>query len=201
MSAPLKVVGVMVAVIATTLGCGAKGHPPATPLEADEVRGSLGGVEFGDGKATVRKRFGDLGRRPEPYPIEPLGVDEAEGSGGPWSVVTGPHHVGPGGLDGEQVTLRYRGTSFFVRDDRVFGFMVTDSDGRTSRDVGIGDDLSKVPKAYPELECEDESRGETTAIQKASCSGQVQGGRSLYFGGDPIESITVMQRSFKSYDY
>jgi hypothetical protein len=91
--------------------------------------------------------------------------------------------------------------SFFVRDDRVFGFLVTARGGQTTRGVSIGDDLSDVTAQYPDFNCDDEVRGETTAVFKASCSGKVRDDRYLYFGGDPIESITVTKGSVRSYAY
>ena len=185
--------------VANTTGCGSSDDAPIGSVTLDERRGAIHGVGLGASKAEVRARFGDYGTKPEPYPIEPLEVDEEEGSGGPWSVATGPHHVGPGGLGGEQVTLRYRGASFFVRNDRVFGFMVTDPDAQTLRGMSVGDDLAEVKEAYPELGCEPESQGDTTAPQKAHCAGRAKQGRFVYFGGDPVESITVMERSFGSY--
>ena len=193
----------MLTIAASILGCG-KSEPLADPLRTDEVRGSVGGVTLGDDKAEVARRFGGYEKPAEAYPIEPLEIDDEDGSGGygnPWSVVTGPHHLGPGGLGGEQVTLRYREASFFVRDNRVFGFLITDPGAVTLRGIRTGDDLEDAEETYPELVCEEESQGETTAVQKASCSGRVKGGLSLYFGGDPIESIAVMERSFDSYDY
>jgi len=189
---------------AASVGCGDQDRALGPSLKTDELRGTFDGVGIGDDKAAVRRRFGDFDRFPQAYPIEPLEIKDDGGSGGsgsPWSVVTGPHHLGPGGLGGEQVTLRYRGASFFVRDDRVFGFLVTDPRGQTRGGVGIGDDLSEARDQYPNFDCEEESQGDTTAVRKAACSGQVPGGRYLYFGGDPIESITVMERSVRFYDY
>ena len=170
-------------------------------LRTDEGSGSVGGVKIGEDKASVRRRFGAPARPVEAYPIEPLEIDEVDGSGSPWSVVTGPHHLGPGGLGGEQLTLRFRGVSFFVRDDRMFGFLVTDRGGQTTRGVRIGDDLSDVTAKYPDFDCDDEVRGDTTAVFKANCSGKVRDDRYLYFGGDPIESITVTEESVRSYTY
>lgn len=175
-------------------GCGDRDTSTRT-LDVDERRGSVDGVRIESTKRVVRERFGDYGRDPQAYPIEPLEIDEEEGSGGPWSVVTGPHHLGPGGIEGEQVTLRYRGSSFFVRHDRVFGFMVTSTGSATSRGVRVGDDLATVKREYPHFRCEDEYRGETTATQKAHCSGEAADDLLTYFGGDPIESITVVRRS------
>lgn len=167
----------------------------------DERRGAIRGVAIGADKRAVRRALGSYERPPQAYPIEPLEVDEGEGSGGPWSVETGPHHLGPGGIRGEQVTLRYQGASFFVRRDRVFGFMITAPGTPTSRGVSIGDRLKQARKAYPSLKCEAQSQGDTTAVQKAACFGKAPKGRYIYFGGDPIESITVMERPFAEYAY
>lgn len=183
--------------MATTLaaGCGESDDAPDRRLSIDERRGTVDKVRIGSAKRDVREHFGDYGDNPGAYPIEPLEIDEEEGSGGPWSVVTGPHHLGPDGIKGEQVTLRYRGASFFVRHDRVFGFMVTSRGGATSRGVGIGDELADAERKYPGFRCEEESHGDTTAPQKAHCAGQASDGLLTYFGGDPIESITVARRN------
>lgn len=176
------------------VACGDDGNS-SRKLDIDERRGSVDGVQIGSSKRDVRGRFGDYAKDPQAYPIEPLEIDEEEGSGGPWSVVTGPHHLGPGGIKGEQVTLRYRGASFFVRHDRVFGFMVTSRGSATSRGVAVGDDLDEVEGKYPGFRCEEELEGDTTAPQKAHCAGQAADDLLTYFGGDPIESITVVRQS------
>jgi hypothetical protein len=185
----------IVIAVALAAGCSDGDEEPPRPLPVDERQGAVGGVRIGASKREVRERFGDYGSDPGAYPIEPLEIDEDEGSGGPWSVVTGPHHLGPGGIKGEQVTLRYRGASLFVRHDRVFGFMVTDRGGTTMRGVRVGDRLEKAKERYPAFRCDEEWRGETTAPQKANCSGVVSDDLLTYFGGDPIESITVVRRS------
>ena len=196
----VRVAGVCVFVASVLAGCaGGDDDPSPSLFSVDEVAGTVGGVGIGASKAAVRQRFGLHESNPQPYPIEPLDGDEEDGAGGPWSVVTGPHEVGPGGQRGEQVTLRYRGASFFVRRGRVFGFMVTDDGANTSRGVGVGDSLAEARRAHPELTCRPESRGETTAPQEAHCEGRVGPGRYMFLGGDPIESVTLMARPFRGY--
>jgi hypothetical protein len=183
--------------------CGSQDRPqqPARRVAIDENRGAIGGVRIGASKADVRRVFGSYGAHPRAYPSEPSDVADEGDTGGPWSVVTGPHHLGPGGRRGEQVTLRYPGVAFYVHEDRVFGFLASAPAARTVRGVRVGDRLARAHAAYPRLECEPASRGETTATQAASCSGTLPSGRSVYFGGDPIRSITVMERPFSSYAY
>jgi hypothetical protein len=186
--------GLLIAAL-VAVGCGGTDDGSHRRLSIDERDGSVDGVRIGSTKRDVRNRFGDYGDSPEAYPIEPLEVDEHEGSGGPWSVATGPHHLGPGGINGEQVTLRYRGASFFVRHDHVFGFMVTSRGATTSRGVRVGDDLATAASKYPGFRCEPQSEGDTTVPQKAHCAGEASDDLLTYFGGDPIESITIVRRS------
>ena len=116
-------------------------------------------------------------------------------------MVTGPHHIGPGGIHGEQVTLRYRGASFFVRQDRVFGFMVTAARTPTQKGIAVGDTLDRVRNAYPHFDCEGASRSDTSATQEPACFGHAPLQRFVYFGGDPIQSITVTERPIDAYAY
>ena len=170
-------------------------------MRVDELRGAIRGVEIGSSKATVARWFGSYGGTPTAYPSEPLDADDQHDTGGPWSVVTGPHHLGPGGLRGEQVTLRYPGAAFFVHNDRVFGFLISAKGARTSKDVGIGDRLRRIRSAYPQLTCAGAIHGDTSATQAPRCSGLTAQGRLLYFGGDPVRSITVMEHRESYYDY
>jgi hypothetical protein len=71
-------------------GCGRTDDRPEKSLTVNEVSGSVGGVRISADKATVRRHFGDYGRKPQPYPSEPREIDDREGSGGPRSGVTGP---------------------------------------------------------------------------------------------------------------
>jgi hypothetical protein len=193
----------IVLLVLTACGCGSGERPQQPPgrVAIAENAGAIGAVRIGSSKAMVRRVFGSYGAHPTAYPGEPSDVAGDETTGGPWSVVTGPHHLGPGGLRGEQVTLRYPGVAFFVHDDRVFGFLASARGAHTSRGVKIGDRLARVREAYPRFHCEPASRGETTATQAASCSGTVAGGRLLYFGEDPIRSITVMAHALSHYAY
>lgn len=190
------------ALAASLAGCGSNAASSQPSLGTiDEGRGAIHGVRIGAEKPTVRRAFGSYGRKPEAYPIEPLEIDEARGSGGPWSVVTGPHHLGPGGIEGEQVTLQYRGASFFVRHNRVFGFMVTAPRTPTQKGIAVGDTLDRVRDAYPRFDCEGAFRSDTSATQEPACFGQAPHGRFVYFGGDPIQSITVTERPVDAYAY
>jgi hypothetical protein len=78
--------------------------------------------------------------------------------------------------------------TFFVCDGRVDGFIVAQNGAHTRQGVAIGDDAKKVKARYPQLTC-----GESP-FERGSypyCSGRIAAHRWLWFGRDPIRSITV----------
>jgi hypothetical protein len=186
----------------TLTACGDSNIGPDVPAlqTVDDRRGIVDGVGVGSSKSQVAVKLGEYQRPAEAYPAAPADVDESQDTG-PWSVITGPHHLGPGGKRGEQVTLRYTGAAFFVYRDRVFGFVVTARNSRTTNNVRVGDDLAASKKSYPSLRCEGASSSDTSATQAPNCSGFVNDDRWIYFGGDPIRSITVMEHDSSHYDY
>lgn len=180
--------------------CGqvSKAQDVPTLAQIDERAGTVADIGIGSSKADVETKLGRYKRPAEAYPTAPADRSE-EQTAGPWSVITGPHHLGPGGKRGEQVTLRYDGAALFVFRDRVFGIMVSAGNARTSKGVQIGDRLDAARKAYPTVRCEGASSSDTSATQAANCSGFLRRNRWVYFGGDPIRSITIMERGFASY--
>jgi hypothetical protein len=187
----------------TASGCGeGEAEKAATPRAIDEVRGSIDDVGLMASKRDVAGALGPYSRPVSAYPSVPADSDD-EKTAGPWSVDTGPHHLGPGGRHGEQVTLRYPGVAFYVLRDRVFGFVTTSDGSRTQRGVAVGDPLAHARRSYPHLDCSGAISSDTSAEQAPSCSGFVGKGRHrwIYFGGDPIRSITVMEHSASYYAY
>lgn len=199
-------VPVLVAAIAAIAlagaGCGDEDGSASPQLNTvDERAGLIAGVGIGSSKREVARALGPYLMPAQAYPSEPADAGDDGSTAGPWSVVTGPHHLGPGGKRGEQVTLRYPGAAFFVLRDRVFGFLVSAERAMTQGGVHVGDRLQKVLDRYPRFRCEGASRSDTSAIQEPACSGFVRGGRWVYFGGDPIQSITVMEDDRDHYAY
>jgi len=72
--------------------------------------------------------------------------------------------------------------------------MISAGNARTRNGVQVGDDLDAAKEAYPTIRCEGPSSSDTSATQAANCSGFLRENRWIYFGGDPIRSITVMER-------
>jgi hypothetical protein len=79
----------------------------------------------------------------------------------------------------------------FVGDRRGAWFAsVTHPSARTRQGVAVGDRLDEVKRAYSGLRCGEANRG-GDYIQFPYCTGQVASRRFIWFGGDPIESITL----------
>ena len=56
--------------------------------------------------------------------------------------------------------------------------------------MAIGDPLSAVKKAYPELHC-GEANENTEYQPYPACAGEVAPDRYIWFGGDPVSNITL----------
>jgi hypothetical protein len=76
----------------------------------------------------------------------------------------------------------------------MFALVVTERGARTRRGVGIGDALSKAVRTYG-LGCVEQSYGEPLFGGEASafrlCRGTIDRRIRIWFGRDPIRSITL----------
>lgn len=91
-------------------------------------------------------------------------------------------------------TLRYRGASFLLCDGRVYAFQVTANEARTLRGVTVGNDLDSVQSLYRSFDCDEVQTGDRGS--QPLCTGTVSAGRHVWFGEDPIGSITVSTTAF-----
>ncbi len=152
---------------------------PEKPRVVDETRGSYRGVRLGDRPRRVRAT---LGEPPARGGGAPLGEDFYE-IGGPTSSQP-PPRIGP------ITAYRYRGLLLEMTSQGVYAFTITDGDAETGRGVGIGDSLGTVRRAYPGLECGTANEG-SEYVTFPYCGGRLTPGRYVWFGQDPIRSITV----------
>jgi hypothetical protein len=153
-------------------GCGGK----ARPTFVDEFRGTYRGVGIGDSAAAVERVFGEQRLSGRDEPIAPRKENFVE-IGGPTVVA-----------DGCGTSLRYDGVSFFVCGGHVYGFIVTQSGARTRRGVAIGDAASAVRARYPQLSC---GEAPFEGGSYPYCGGRIAKRRWLWFGRDPVRSISV----------
>lgn len=191
-SAKLTSVGSLVALLSglapLTTGCAFRTEQEATgaAIVVDERSGVLGGVRFGDSVAEVRVRMG----RP---------TDNADGFFPEDTDFTGPPSIPAPPSDQRPPTrpepMHYEDTAFLVSPTVGVYAMATFADGaRTRAGIGVGDELSGVDEAYPQVVCGSAVAGEPLFGGDPPtypwCRTGV-GNVGVFFGGDPIESITL----------
>lgn len=154
-----------------------------TRVTIDERTGGYRGVRFGSSAQDVIRHFGEPDREPG---FAPSGESPAR-VGVPQSI------PGTGGL------LKYEDVVFLAASGRgVYAIMVTDAGATTKRGVAIGDALKEAREKY-ELECMRVAGGESPLGGQEfypSCGADVGGGVRIWFGRDPITSITVVSRRY-----
>jgi hypothetical protein len=77
--------------------------------------------------------------------------------------------------------------------DRAWLVTVAPEDAMTSEGVGVGSELDDVRAAYPGAECGTENEG-TEYTQFKYCTLRVAPERYLWFGYDPVRSMTMSRR-------
>ncbi|MEO8289646.1 MAG: hypothetical protein ABI649_01460 [Gaiellaceae bacterium] len=181
------------ALVACVLAAGARApwlndpRPPARFHLVDEVAGTYGGVGIDDSPQQMKAVFGPNEPLGESDRFEPTGSQDFTES--PWSVTAG------GGFAYADVLfwLPGNGTSpELATNGPIIGFEVTSPGVETTRGVGIGNDLSEARRSYSEFECGEADHGEYGTSKY--CLGRIAPDRYLYFGGDPISSISVSRR-------
>src|SRR5918992_785587 len=174
------VVGVLV--VAAVMGSvlwlvdGGDGEDPEQVL-VDERAGRLRGVSFGDTVSEVRARLG-----------EP--TDDADGFFPEGADFTGPPGIpSPQSDQGSRVPpdpLHYGDTAYLVSPTvGVFSMAILADGARTRAGIGVGDELERVRERYERVDC-----GKASADKYPWCRAIV-GDVRVFFGGDPIESVTL----------
>ena len=165
-------------VVAALAGCGGSDKPAAA---VHENAGTLGGVHFGETAPQVRDRLGNPS-------------DSAEGFFPKGAVYTGPPGIpSPDqGAGAKPAPLHYGDSAYLVSPTVGVYAMATLAKGsRTDSGVAVGDPLAKVATSYKHIDCGQVPRGEAPAYDW--CRGTLPHVR-VFFGGDPIRSITLIRR-------
>jgi hypothetical protein len=168
---------------------------PRSARVIDEVRGTYRGVGIGDSAAEVRRVFGpreDAGDGP----FTPLGAGSFAEVGGAMFIAS-PGMIPHTPRDPE--LLRYRDVSFLLLDERVFALMITANGAATQEGLAIGHDLDGAGERYDALNCKDAEIGDFGETFPF-CAGRVAPQRHIWFGQDPIRSITITRTGFGSYE-
>jgi hypothetical protein len=146
----------------------------------DDKRGAYGGVTMGDSEEEVHRAFGEPSTEPG---FAPAGKLPAE-VGGPQSF---PARV-PFRL------LKYEDVGFLLNGG-VYAFIVANDGAETTRGVAIGEAMDEARRSY-RLKCIRVAGGESLFGGQEfypSCSAALDGGLRIWFGRDPIKSITLVR--------
>jgi hypothetical protein len=174
-------VAVLLAVGVAWFAVGSGGSEPGT-VSIDEQTGAFHGVRFGTSERGVIRTFGEPDRSPG---FAPAGQNPSQ-IGVPESI------PGPGAL------LKYKGVGFLATPHGgVYALIVTRAGATTMRGVSIGEGLDVARKKY-RLDCQEVAGGESLLGEQEhypSCRARVGRGTDVWFGRDPIRSITLVSAS------
>jgi len=150
-----------------------------------DERGLYGGVGLGSSEAEIRAALGEAGGGDGYKPL-----NETE--------YRGPPHIRAQG-DVRPILLRYAVTAYLInaRTKVVFSMIVSSPGATTRAGVGVGDPLSLVRRKYEHVVCGKQVAGEPLLGGETPtypwCRVR-RHGVEVFFGDDPIESITLTQR-------
>jgi hypothetical protein len=178
---PILLVAVFAAIVGGVLWATAGSDEPERTTLVDELTGSYRGVAMGEMPDEIRHRLGpsagDSG-------FSPAGQLPAE-AGVPQAIPTGGSRPD---------ILKYEDVAFLVGARGVYAFIITDETAATTRGVRIGDAMDDARRAY-ELGCIDVAGGESVLGRQEfypSCRATLDERMRVWFGRDPIRSITVL---------
>jgi hypothetical protein len=173
-SSPVLLAGLVALGLVGAAARGPAGAAQDTPRLIDVNAGVVAGVRIGDtagqieaklGRATYGSEFAPRQRQPFTGPI----------------AIPAPDSI-------QAAVAQYQRHAFLIGSIGAYSLKTVAAGATTQRGVGIGEPLSAVRKAYPGTRCGRYHPGEGTAFRW--CSARV-GLNSVFFGGDPIVSITV----------
>lgn len=177
--------------VATFLGgCGdsTSAQSGATRIvRVDERKGSVQGVRLGDSLAEVKRRLpGGVEADPRTSRILPL-VGDQEELGLP-GVIDPPRE----GIPIERFgLLRYRHLSIsFAPGTGAYVIKIAIPGARTLAGVGLGDSLETARDAYSKMRCDVQNR-DSEYVAYPYCTTKLADGLYIWFGQDPIRSITL----------
>jgi hypothetical protein len=149
----------------------------------DDRSGAYRGVQMGDSVEEVSRVLGEPSREPG---FAPADNSPAE-VGVPQSIPAPGPSASP--------LLKYEDVAFLVGPRGVYAFIVTADEAATTRGIAIGDGMEKARTAY-DVSCIDVAGGESLVGGGQefypSCGATLDGRLRVWFGRDPIRSITLL---------
>ena len=160
----------------------AESTEPAEPVLVDPVTGTVQSVALGDTRKEVEAKLGTAPPWNGDQAVSPLEED--------WDEIGAPSSMA---YAGRPYVLRYAHTSVELENGRVVAVTTAERGAVTPAGAGVGDDLDAARQAYPSLRCRDAPATGGHGSYPA-CSGRLSPGRWLWFGEDPIKSISLASR-------
>jgi hypothetical protein len=178
----VRVLVVLTLWLALVVACGSteSGAPKSRVQMIDDVAGTYRGVRLGDTPADLERALGPADPAGEYEPITPLATG--------FDTLGPPHIPYPGGPCPE-VHYRFERASFGFNCGTLLWFETVEEGSATSRGVAVGDPLESVEDAYPEARCG--TAGSEEYGEFPACVAKVAAERHIWFGGDPITTITL----------
>jgi hypothetical protein len=152
-------------------------EPGSRALVIEEGAAAFRGIAFGEDRELVIRKLGP--KREADGTIAPTGERFEDIGAPPFIDIPGVTHE----------VFRYPDTTVLLTENGVYGFVITADDAETLAGVGIGDNLALAEDRYGDLECGIARAGDYRTFPY--CGGMVGAGRWIWFGQDPIRSITV----------
>jgi len=176
-------------------GCAKDGARGAEgPAHVDERAGVLAGVRFGDRAEDIRQHLGPpTDRKPGFFPAD------HDYSGPP--AISAPT-ADQGRPSVRPITLHYKDLAFLVsRHVGTFSMATLAEGARTRAGVAVGDELTRVRQRYKRVNCGEQGVGRPVfggELPTYRWCRTVVAGVRVFFGGDPIESITLTRYATNS---
>jgi hypothetical protein len=150
----------------------------------DERTGAFRGVRMGASAESVRRLLGEPAEGPG---FAPAGASPAE--------IGVPQSIPSAGAAAPPTLLKYDDVTFLLGPSGVYGFIVAADGAATTRGVAIGDEMEKARTAYGGS-CIDVAGGESLLGGGhefyPSCGATLDNQLRVWFGRDPIRSITLV---------
>ena len=164
------------------------------PATVDERAGVLAGVRFGDRAEDIRQHLGPpTDRKPGFFPAD------HDYSGPP--AISAPA-ADQGRPSVRPITLHYKDLAFLVsRHVGTFSMATLAEGARTRAGVAVGDELTRVRQRYKRVNCGEQGVGKPVfggELPTYRWCRTVVAGVRVFFGGDPIESITLTRYATNS---
>jgi hypothetical protein len=163
--------------------CGVAEEDSGEKHPIDESAGRYRGVALGAMPDELTDVFGAKKPAGENEPLLPANVDVDDEDDGPSVIPYGS--LGPA----KTAAYRYKDVVFAFVAGRLRWLETIDPGAVTQRGVGIGDDLKTVEGRYPEATCGKAGGGDY--YEYPACVLKLRPNRFIWFGGDPIRSITL----------